>query len=128
MRLAGTRTLNTGSRADANWCTSLRARTPASNVPSSCFSISTNAVPLMRSSAEATAAATKSAWPMPVMNRPRLSICSTGSLPGFHSAMRILPSRTTVSTPTCGRGSVSTNAPCHGSRGSPSRPGATRPM
>ena len=83
------------------------------------FSSSTNAVPLMRSSAEATAAATKSAWPMPVMNRPRLSICRTGSLPGFHSAMRILPSRTPVSTPTCGSGSVSTNAPCHGSRSLP---------
>ena len=38
-----------------------------------------------------TAAVTKLAKPMLVMKRPRLSTCSIGSLPSFHSATRTLP-------------------------------------
>ena len=67
-------------------------------------------LPLMRSSSESTAAVTTLAKPMLVMNRPRLSTCSIGSPPSFHSATRTLPANMPVSTPTNGIGSVSANA------------------
>ena len=57
-------------------------------------------LPLMRGSSELTAAVTKLAKAMLVMKRPRLSTCSMGSSPSFHSATRTLPLSMPVSTPT----------------------------
>ena len=71
-----------------------------------------------------TAAVTKFANAIPVMKRPRLSTCSHGSSPSFHSATRTLPLNIPVSTPTYGIGSVSANAPRHGLRFSPACGGA----
>ncbi len=73
MRLAGTRRLNTGSRVDDSWWTSVLAGAPRSNTPGSDASRITTQLPLIRASAESTAATTKSAKSMPVMNRPRFS-------------------------------------------------------
>jgi hypothetical protein len=57
-------------------------------------------LPLMRSSADSTAAVTKLAKPMFVMKRPRLSTCSIGSPPSGQSVTRTLPPSRPVSTPT----------------------------
>jgi len=71
-------------------------------------------LPLMRGSSESTATVAKSAKAMLVMKRPRLSTCRIGSWPSCHSATRSFPLRRPVSTPTNGRGSVSTKAPREG--------------
>ena len=85
-------------------------------------------VPLIRASSDSTAAVTKLANPMLVMNRPRFSTRSTGSSPSFHSPTRTLPPSIPVSTPTYGSGSVRQNAPRHGWRSSPGWAGAHRLM
>ena len=91
IRLAGTRRLKTGSRVEESWWTSLLVGTPRSKTPGSVSSRITMQLPLIRGSSESTAAVTKLAKPMLVMNRPRLSTCRIGSLPSFHSATRTLP-------------------------------------
>ena len=82
----------------------------------------------MRGSPVSTAAVTKFANPMFVMNRPRFSTWSTGSWPSFHSATRTLPESMPVSTPTYGMGSVSAKAARQGLRSSPGFAGAARLM
>ena len=54
---------------------------------------------MMRGSPVSTATVTKSANPMFVMNRPRLSTCRIGSSPSRHSATRTFPLSSPVSTP-----------------------------
>ena len=100
MREAGTRRLKIGSFVEESWWTSFFVGVPRSKVPGSVSSRITMQLPLMRGSPESTAAVTKFAKPMFVMNRPRFSTCSTGSSPSFHSATRTLPESMPVSTPT----------------------------
>ena len=57
-------------------------------------------LPLMRGSAESTAAVTKFAKPMLVMKRPRFSTCRIGSPPSGHALIDTLPLSRPVSTPT----------------------------
>ncbi len=85
-------------------------------------------LPLMRGSAESTAAVTKLAKPMLVMKRPRFSTCSSGSCPSFHSSTRTLPESMPVSTPTYGIGSVRAKAARQGWRSSPGPGGVARCM
>ena len=99
MRLAGTRTLNTGSRVELSWCTSFLVGMPRSQVPGSPSSRMIMQLPLMRGSSESTAAVTTLAKPMLVMKRPRFSTWSIGSCPSVHSATRTLPPSMPVSTP-----------------------------
>jgi hypothetical protein len=100
IRLAGTVRDRTGSRVEESWWTILRVGAPRSKTPGSVSSRMIMHEVLMRGSSVSTAAVTKLAKSMPVMNRPRFSTWSMGSRPSSQEATRTRPHNTPVSTPT----------------------------